>query len=908
MTHIEPLILLFSEIHATDLPLVGGKGANLGEMAAAGFPVPPGFCLTTAAFRRFLAASPEAEHIYALLDSLTPGDLEAVRRVGAQVRQTLLQVPIPAEVAQAALEAWRVIGPEVAYAVRSSATAEDLPGASFAGQQETYLNVRGESALLDAIRRCWVSLFTDRAILYRMEQGFSHRDVALSVVVQQMVMAEKSGILFTADPVNGHRHTLIINASFGLGEALVSGLVTPDTYRVDKRTHRIVAREIADKEIAIRPLRDGGTRQEPLPLDLRHQPALSDAQILALADLGIRIEAHYGQPQDIEWAIVTPPLKEEGGIAPSPQWREGRGGGQIYILQSRPITALYPVQDLESPDGSLRVYFSVGHQQGATRDMAPLSLSTFLLLLPLARTPDGFGSSYLRTSGGRMYVDLTPLLRHPLARHLVFALTSQFDVLAPQMLKAAMQRPEFRRAQPVRLNAAFLRFALRILRRVLAALWRRELSGFVQRTNALMDDFVAGVRQKLHAAAPGKERLQAVREILPNIAPFLLNWVPEAAAGIAATRILPRLARRYLTVEETEALTLGIPGNVVNEMNLAIGDLADLARQTPELVAWFDHLGDDAHAWLARATQIEGSAPFIAAWEDFLARYGARCPAEIDIRMPRWYEDPLPLLQVIAGHLQGEAGRHRKQWDAFAQARHATFQHLMQKADRGPLGGLRRRLFQRLYYVVTQVGGMREHHKFLAVRVLWEIKQALKATAEVLVQQGKLAQLDDIWFLEWRDLFAIWDDMTTDWSALVARRRADTERYQRLAPPVIITSDGETPVVHYRVEDAPPGALPGNPVSAGVVEGVAHVIHDPQRETLAPSEILVAQFTDPGWTPLFINAAGLALEVGGSLTHGAVVAREYGIPAVVGVRNATRKIRTGQRIRVDGNRGVVEIL
>jgi len=347
---------------------------------------------------------------------------------------------------------------------------------------------------------------------------------------------------------------------------------------------------------------------------------------------------------------------------------------------------------------------------------------------------------------------------------------------------------------------------------------------------------------------------------------------------------------------------------VVNEMNLAIGVLADLARQSPEMVTWFDHLGDDGHTWLARTAQIEGSAPFMAAWEDFLARYGGRGPAEIDIMMPRWHEEPLSLLQVIAGHLQGEAGRHRKQWDAFVQAREAAFQNLLRTAGRGPLGGLRRRLFRRLYHVATQVGGMREHHKFLAVRVLWEVKQVLKATAELLVSQGKLRQPDDIWFLEWRDLFAIWDDTATDWSALIARRRADLERYQRLTPPLIITSDGETPVVHYRVQDAPAGALLGNPVSAGVVEGVAHVIHDPQRETLAPGEILVAEFTDPGWTPLFINAGGLVLEVGGSLTHGAVVAREYGIPAVVGVREATRRLQTGRHVRVDGNRGIVETL
>ena len=887
MTHDDALILPFSDIRAADLPLVGGKGANLGEMAAAGFPVPPGFCLTTAAFRRFMAASPDAASVYTLLDAITTDDVEEVRRVGRQVRQTLLAVSIPADVAEATLRAWRELSPDAAYAVRSSATAEDLPGASFAGQQDTYLNVRGEAALLDAVRRCWVSLFTDRAILYRIQNGFSHRDVALSAVVQQMVMSEKSGTLFTADPVTGHRHTLIIDASFGLGEALVGGLVTPDAYRVDKRTRTILDRQIADKEVAIYPLQEGGTRQVTLPPEQRRQTVLADEQILALTDLGCQVEAHYGNPQDMEWAIDE---------------------GRLYLLQTRPITTLYPIDGLQSPDGSLRIYFSIGHQQGMTRPMSPLSLSNFPIMLPVKRTADGFSSPYLRSSGGRLFIDMTPFLRHPLIRRFAFALVSQFDILAPQMLKTVMRRPEFTKAQRVHVPPAMLRFVAGTGRRLFSALWRRDLTGFAERTNASMDDFVADVHRRLQTAPPGKAQLRTAFDTLSTIFSFFLNWVPEAVAGIAATRLLPRLARRYLSPAKTEALTLGIPHNVVNEMNLAIDDLADLARQSPAMVVWFGHLDDgDAHAWLAQAATLEGSEAFMTAWQAFLDRYGARGPSEIDIMQPRWCEDPLPVLRVIAGHLQQDENS-RARFEAQARAREAAFAHLQEVAGRGPLGGLRLRLFRRLYHVMTEVGGMREHHKFLFVRVLWEVKQALKSAAELLAGQGKLAQPDDVWFLPWRDLLAIWDDDATDWGARIARRRADLARFQKLTPPIIITSDGETPVVHYHVTDAPPGALTGNPVSPGVVEGVAHVVRDPQSETLQPGEILVAEFTDPGWTPLFINATGLVLEVGGALTHGAVVAREYGIPAVVGVRGATKKMHTGQRVRVDGNRGVIEII
>jgi pyruvate,water dikinase len=297
----------------------------------------------------------------------------------------------------------------------------------------------------------------------------------------------------------------------------------------------------------------------------------------------------------------------------------------------------------------------------------------------------------------------------------------------------------------------------------------------------------------------------------------------------------------------------------------------------------------------------------MAAWEAFLSKYGARGPSEIDIRQPRWYEDPLPVLRVVAGFLSNR-GCHRVLEDSLVDGREAAIQKLRAAVGMGWLGKLRLHIINRLYYVMTHVGGMREHHKFLAVRLLAVIKEILKNNATHLVAAGRLGQPDDIWFLTWEELFAIWDDDDADWGGLIAKRRVDLARYEKLAPPLIVTSDGESPVVHYQIADAPEGALLGNPVSPGVAEGIVHVIRDPQRETLALDEILVAEFTDPGWTPLFINASGLILEVGGALTHGAVVAREYGIPAIVGVREATTKLQTGQRVRVDGNRGIVEII
>ena len=297
-------ILSIDKIRAEDLLVVGGKGANLGEMSRAGFPVPPGFCVTTHAFRDFVAASPQMPHFYTALNTLAVNDLLTTRKIGAEIRQALHETPIPEPIATAVCHAWHNLDPNAAYAVRSSATAEDLPDASFAGQQDTYLNVQGQTAVLDAVRRCWASLFTDRAILYRQQNDFVHKDVALSVVVQQMVLPDISGILFTADPVSQNRHICSIDASYGLGEALVAGLVSADLYRVDTRSSRLIEVKIGDKQLAIRPLPGGGTRQEALDNQQRTAQVLSEAQAIALAQMGKRIEAYYNQPQDIEWAIV----------------------------------------------------------------------------------------------------------------------------------------------------------------------------------------------------------------------------------------------------------------------------------------------------------------------------------------------------------------------------------------------------------------------------------------------------------------------------------------------------------------------------------------------------------------------------------------------------------------------------
>ena len=884
----------FTAVTAGDLSHVGGKGANLGELARAGFPVPPGFCVTTAAFVRFMAGDPSVERdVYGALAGLATDDVVRVRRVGARIRERLIALPIPVEIKAAVVAAWEAEGSDHAYAVRSSATAEDLPGASFAGQQDTFLNVRGRAALLDAVRACWVSLFTDRAILYRAQNGFDHRAVQLAVVVQRMVVPEVAGILFTADPLTGHRHVASIDAGFGLGEALVSGIVSADLYRVDQRTDQLVDVQIGDKPIAIRPLPDGGTERVTLSEDQRRARVLTDGQAIALARLGRRIAAHYGAPQDVEWCIDA--------------------AGDIFVVQARPITSLFPlpVPGPGPADGALHVYASFGHVQVMTDPMPPLALSVLRTLMPFGkRDQPTIENPYMATAGGRLYLDLTaPMLLPALRERAPRLLAAGADALMGGALAEVVARDEFlrrgagagvRRTRP----REIARWVVPILARTQPWLWWRRPEGAVPALDALIERIVAEAGARLAAAEPGLARLREARRVCGSIfARHMLRVVPLVAGGMISRALLLHLTGDRAAVD---AALRGFNGNKTTEMDLEVGDLADLARRHPAVVDCLNQV--DPAAALARLSGVEGGPAFLEAFDGFLARYGVRGPSEIDISRPRWREDPSPLVQVIVGNLRGGvAGAHRAQHARQVREGEAAAARLAGLVRPGPLRPLRAALARRLARTMRGLLAAREHPKFILIRLLGQVKPILLSAGQDLAAQGRLGRADDIWFLSFAEVIAALEGGAVDLRSRVAERCADQARFARLKPPRLITSDGEIPQVKYTHADLPPGALAGSAASAGVVEGVARVIRDPTTEILAPGEILVAPFTDPGWTPLFINAAGLVTEVGGLMTHGSVVAREYGIPAVVGVLDATALIRTGQRVTVNGDLGYVAL-
>ncbi len=884
----------FSAIRANDLSCVGGKGANLGELTHAGFPVPPGFCVTTRGFRKFMQAGGLAEEIYCSLESLAADDVEGVRRVGEQIREKLTQVPLPQEIENAIVAAWEELGADDAYAVRSSATAEDLPDASFAGQQDTYLNVVGREKLLEAVRACWVSLFTDRAILYRAQNNFSERDVYLAVVVQRMVFPDASGILFTANPVSGHRQILSIDASYGLGEALVAGLVSPDLYKVDKRSRTILDVQIGEKQMAIRPQVGGGTYQEQMAGNERLTRVLSDDQVLALGDLGTRIEAYYGKAQDIEWCIAQE---------------------SIYLVQSRPITSLFPLPEPRPLDDALHIYFSFSHAQVMTDPMPPMGLAFWRMLFPVGKEKDRLADNpYLGTAAGRLYVDVTPLLKVPKVGRMIPNLLQVADSLSAQAIRVVAARPEFDAGDPDG-RARFSTLAswlVPIVSQAMARLWLLPPEGSTEHLLARINKQVELVRAQLAAVPAGAPQLRVAQQLTAMLFPGQLKRIaPYVGAGILASNLLKRLTNGLKNQEQVSAdmaaIGRGFSGNVTMEMDLLVGDLADVVRRSPPLV---EHLSSgDAKMALASAHTVVGGVEFLAAWENFMHSYGMRGPSEIDISRPGWAEEPASLVQVVIANLQHVApGAHRIKQEKLAAEGVVAGERLIDAARQGPWGVVRAVLVKRFVRVARNVLPVREHPKYMLIRLRGLVREVMLENAALLLKQGRIDAVDDVWFLNWHELISAIEEPTQEVRTRIHSRQQEYARFWKISPPRVLTSDGEIPTVAHDRAGLPADALVGNPVSAGTVEGIARVILDPQRELLNPGEILIAPFTDPGWTPLFINAVGLVMEVGGLMTHGSVVAREYGIPAVVSVIDATRKIQTGQRIRVNGSLGYVEIL
>ncbi|MEO3868493.1 PEP/pyruvate-binding domain-containing protein [Nonomuraea sp. B12E4] len=818
---------------AADLATVGGKGASLARLIRAGLPVPGGFHITTGAYRAFVAGFQEE-----ILRAAAEG---APQRIAALFEAHDMPAGLAAEIRRACEE----LG--VPVAVRSSATAEDLPDMSFAGQQDTYLNVRGED-LPAAVKRCWASLWNPRAVAYRDRNGVPHDDVALAVVVQELVDADAAGVMFTANPVSGARDEIVVNASWGLGEAVVGGQVTPDTVVVSGGA--VTDTRLGDK--AVMTVRTAtGTEERPVPSELRGRAVLDPAEAVELAGLGARVQALYGgTPMDVEWA---------------------RHDGRFAILQARPITGLRPRPE-EWNDSLRGDYLWTGGNLGeAIPDvMTPLTWSFVRLFIHEAMSASALpGFDLVGNIGGRFYMNLS--VTYSIARALgmqsrLGAVEQLFGKIPPGLDVPMVPISRWGIIRQV------LPMAVRLRRRV-----RENLKG--------MRAFLATSRRRCEElrariAATGSAAELAdlwAREIEPHVVTSS-RMLEAAGRQGGATLVYTRdKLRRMMGEVDAESMLTGV--NADGEL-ASLGPIMGLTR-------------------LARGEITR---------DEFARTYGHRGPHEFEVSMPRPGEDPGWIDAQLAGLRDLRSGTEAL-LARQAKAREEAWARFARRYP-GKEAGMRARV-QRWNAVVRD----RESTRSENMRAFWVLR-AFAVRAGELTGHG-----DDVFFLDLEELLAL---LRGDRAGLerVPVRRATHERYAALPPyPVLIV--GRFDPVRWAADpdrradlyDARGGGTPvsetvtGFPGAPGVVEGVARVIAGPEEgERLKAGEILVTTLTNVGWTPMFPRAAAVVTDMGAPLSHASIVARELGIPAVVGTGNATMRLHDGDRIRVDGERGTVELL
>lgn len=868
------LVLGFQEIAQTQLMLVGGKGLNLGELSKVhGIQVPEGFCITTAGYQKVIGQN---ETIQALLEQLTLleiEDREQIREISSKIRQIIMEVEIPLDVANAVAAFLTKFGDEHAYAVRSSATAEDLPHASFAGQHDTFLNIIGKEAILQHISKCWASLFTERAVTYRLQNGFDHRKVYLSVIVQKMVFPQAAGILFTADPVTSNRKVLSIDASFGLGEAIVSGLVNADNYKV--RNGKVIDKKISSKKLAIYALKDGGTTEQEIEPERQNRQVLTDEQILQLERMGRRIEGHFGRPQDIEWCLAD---------------------NTFYFVQSRPITTLYPIP--EANDEENHVYVSVGHNQMMTDSMKPLGLSFFLLTT----------NAPMRKAGGRLFVDVTHGLASPVSREFLLDSLGKSDPLIKDALVTIIERGDFIKSLP---NDTKEQSPVKSNKGMASAGFQAQIeyeptivSDLIMSSQTSIEDLKHNIQTK-----SGLDLLNFIQEDLQQLKKILFDSqsLGVIKAAMDASSWINEKMNEWLGEKNiADTLSQSVPNNITSEMGLALLDVADVIRPYPEVIAYLQQVKDDH--FLDELIKFEGGQETHDAIIAFLNKYGMRCVGEIDITKTRWSEKPITLVPMILSNIKNfepnASNRKFKQGQRVALKKE---QELLDRLMKLPDGEQKAKETKRMIDIIRNFIGYREYPKYGMINRYFVYKQALLKEAEQLVQTGVLHKKEDLYYLTFEELHEVVLTKKLD-NKIIRKRKEEYKLYEKLTPPRVITSDGEIVTGEYKRGNLPAEAIVGLPVSSGVIEGRARVILKMEEANLDDGDILVTSFTDPSWTPLFVSIKGLVTEVGGLMTHGAVIAREYGLPAIVGVENATKRIKDGQRIRVHGTEGFIEIL
>ncbi|RKR20050.1 PEP/pyruvate-binding domain-containing protein [Arthrobacter oryzae] len=873
----------FGDVGPGDVAAAGGKGVGLGGLVQAGLPVPPGFVLTTAAYAEFMEANHLGAGIHelaALSPLAAPQDYEDASK---RIRALFTHGTMPAAIAAELAGAYGLLGNgDTAVAVRSSATAEDLTSASFAGQQDTYLNVRGTEALTAAVTNCWASLWTARAMAYRAREGIVPDAVRLAVVVQQMVDAEAAGVMFTANPANGRRDQIVISAAWGLGESVVSGTVTTDDLVVEAGTSRVLSRRTADKEV-MTVYADHGTREQPVPAGRRRQRVLDDQAAAELARHGSRIAEHFGAPQDIEWA---------------------RAGGKFFILQSRPITAL-PEPTADAPDT-----WTVPYPKGL-----------YFRASIVEQLPDPLSPLFADLIDGSVSRSLRALMADAIGKNAI----RENDVGLPTVNGYAYYY--YRTSAMWRMTAKSLT-AVRSLARGKAHM---GVAGWRDFSHPRYEQVIKDWQARPVRELSGAELLEGVQSLLDAGTVYytaVQSIIPLAATSEISFRMYyDRLVRRTGD-PAAQTFLLGYDSEPIRAEK-SLYDLAAWARDVPGLARI---ILDEPTAALAESqrTGIPPAGMDPALWQQWhprfqehLGRFG-HAVYNLDFITPVPADDPAPLLETVKFYLRGQGNDpHERQRLSAAQREAQTSRTIAR------LGPNRRAAFLRLLRWAQRAAPIRED-ALADVGLAWPLlRRMLFELGQRLVDSGVIAEPADVFWLRHRELrsavefglagpgapatVAITGADRPVRAGAVEERKMLWRGQAKAAAPQLLPENrwmerAFGSMMPAASQDQSGDVIKGVGASSGRVTAPARVLNGPgDFDRMVPGDVLVARITTPAWTSLFAMASAVVTDVGGPLSHSSIVAREYGIPAVLGTGVATQRLTSGQRIRVDGDAGTVTI-
>ena len=892
--------LLHLETKKATLENVGGKGMNLSRLSRLGFNVPKGFLIITDAYNLFVKENKLQTLINDVLEELNSDCISAFNSASDKIRQAFSNGKIPKKITTQILQFYNEIA-SIPVAVRSSATAEDLPEMSFAGQQDTILNVIGEDELLKAVVDCWSSLWTARAIAYRIKNkevfDESLKDISLAVVVQQMIESEVSGVMFTANPLNGRRDQITIDATYGLGEALVSGLVEPDNYLVNSKKNKILSKTLGAKALSI-----SGNKNKSgtvtVEKDISTSQALDDDKILELAELGNKISQKYNSPQDIEWALFD---------------------NEIHFLQTRPITSLFPIPE-NIQNKQVQVFFSFAAVQGMFNALTPLGQDTIKgLFAGLARLC-GYKNATIENqkvvcnAGERLWINCSLLVRNRYInkKYAENGLAS----LDPGMAQAVLNFIEDERLGETTGIPGF-RNSIRILK-VFIPLVVRVLFSWIfpdfsrKRMEQRIDKMIEDVKDKSEAASNLQDSTKLYEYALYLVVKEnILHFISRIVAGIIPMFIIRKLVKN-LSDGESRIFELyrGLPHNVTTEMDLSLWDTAQSIKSDKKSLDLF--IKSDKK--LLTKDYLAGDLPETAQTviKKFLEQYGSRGIAEIDLGRIRWNENPEYIMQILKSYIENNDPKTAPDYvfKAGTEKAQKAIIEFSKELKQMKCGWLKAKIFSFLVYRIRALSGLREAPKFCFIRIFELIRNKLLVLGNEMVKDGQLSKKDDLFYLNLDELNQLVIGEQKDLKELIAVRRDIYKRENlRKQIPRVLLSDGQAFYEGFssQKKSDDENVVYGSPVSPGFYEGKIRIVHDPMNANLQSGEIMVCHGTDPAWTPLFMTAGALITEVGGLMQHGSVVAREYGIPAVVGVHEATGRFKTGQKISINGSSGEIII-